>query len=157
MGKRFTCTYTHVPYHAHTIPSLLHTTSTLYYYAQLQGKQLKVYTIVCEHLHVKAEAPPPLLMIVSGTAGTGKSYLINCLRLLLQNKARVAAPTGVAAFNVDCHTIHSLLSLHTKENTRISLVKHLQRLQHSLADTEYLVINEMFMVRTSSSSISTQS
>ena len=39
----------------------------------LQGKQLHVYTTVCERL--KANSPPPLKMIVSGTAGTGKSYL----------------------------------------------------------------------------------
>lgn len=50
-------------------------------------------------------------MIVSGTAGTGKSYLIHCLRLLLQDKA---APTGVAAFNIDGHTLHFLFDLPTK-------------------------------------------
>ena len=56
----------------------------------------------------------PLGTIVSGTAGTGKSYLIHCLRLLLRDKVRVVALTGVAAFNVDGHTLHSLLSLPTK-------------------------------------------
>ena len=111
---------------------------------QLQGKQLKVYTIVREHL--QAEAPPPLRIIVSGTAGTGKSYIINCLRLLLQNKVRVAAPTGVAAFNVDGHTIHSLLSLPTKGEYKDLTGEYLQQLQHSLADTEYLIIDEMSMV-----------
>ena len=50
-------------------------------------------------------------MIVSGTAGTGKLYLIHCLRLLLQDKA---APTGVATFNIDGHTLHSLFDLPTK-------------------------------------------
>ena len=45
---------------------------------QLQGKQLQVYTIVQQHM--EAETPPPLRMIVSGTAGTGKSYVIHCLR-----------------------------------------------------------------------------
>ena len=38
---------------------------------QLQGKQLQAYTIVQQHM--EAEAPPPLRMIVSGTAGTGKT------------------------------------------------------------------------------------
>ena len=95
---------------------------------QLQGKQLKAYTIVHEHL--EAEAPPPLRMIVYGTAGTGKSYLINCLRLL-QNKVRVAAPTGVAAFNVDGHTLHSLLGLPTKGEYKDLTVEHLQQLQNS--------------------------
>ena len=78
---------------------------------QLQGKQLQVYTIVQQHM--EAEAPSPLKMIVSGTAGTGKSYLIHCLRLL-GDKVCVAAPTGVAAFNIEGHTLHSLLSLPTK-------------------------------------------
>ena len=68
----------------------------------LHGKQLQVYTTVQQHY--EAVNPPPLRTIVSGTAGTGKSYLINCLRLFLQHQLRVAAPTGVAAFNVDGHS-----------------------------------------------------
>ena len=44
---------------------------------KLQGKQLQVYTIVQQHM--EAEGPSPLRMIVSGTAGMGKSYLIHCL------------------------------------------------------------------------------
>ena len=44
---------------------------------QLQGKQVQVYTIVQQHM--EAEGPSPLMMIVSGTAGKGKSYLIHCL------------------------------------------------------------------------------
>ena len=35
---------------------------------RLQGKQLQAYSIVWQHM--EAEAPPPLRMIVSGTAGT---------------------------------------------------------------------------------------
>ena len=76
---------------------------------QLQGKELQVYTIVQQH--IEAEAPPPLRMIVSGTAGTEKSYIIHCLRLLLGDRVHVAAPTGVAAFNIEGHTLHSLPSL----------------------------------------------
>ena len=56
--------------------------------ANLQGKQLQVYTIVQQHQ--SAISPSPLKMIVSGTAGTGKSYLIHCLRLLLQRQLVVA-------------------------------------------------------------------
>ena len=43
----------------------------------LCGKQLQVYDTLCEHL--QGTNQPPLRMIVSGTAGTGKSYLIHCL------------------------------------------------------------------------------
>ena len=78
----------------------------------LQGKQLQVYSTV--HEHSEATDQPPLRMIVSGPAGTGKSYLIHCLKLLLQDQLCVVAPTGVAAFNVSGRTLHSLLSLPTK-------------------------------------------
>ena len=111
---------------------------------QLQGKQLQAYTIV--HEHVEAIDPPPLRMIISGTAGTGKSYLINCLRLLLQDKVRVAAPTGVAAFNVDGHTLHSLLSLPTKGEYKDLNGEHLHQMQEQLATMKYLIIDEMSMV-----------
>ena len=78
----------------------------------LQGKQLQAYTIVCGH--ARAEAPPPLRMIVCGTAGTGKSPLFHCLRLVLSSRVHVAAPTCVAAFNIEGHTLHFLLSLPVK-------------------------------------------
>lgn len=66
----------------------------------LQGKQLQVYNIVLEHVTVN---PTPLRMMVSGTAG-----LIHCLRLLLADKVHVAAPTGVATFNIEGpHPAHS--------------------------------------------------
>lgn len=89
-----------------------HTFTTTADPQNLQGKQLQAYNIVLQH--VEGDALSPLRMIVSGTAGTGKSYLIYCLRLLLADKVRVAAPTGVAAFNIDGHTLHSLLALPTK-------------------------------------------
>ena len=54
-------------------------------------------------------------MIVSGTAGTGKSFIINCLKLLLGDKLRVCAPTGVASYHIAGSTLHSLLSLPTKD------------------------------------------
>jgi len=80
---------------------------------KLQGKQLQAYVIVREH--IESQALHPLRMIISGT---GKSYLIQCLRLLLQDQVCVAAPTGVAAFNVEGQTLHSLLCP-PKESTRI--------------------------------------
>ena len=95
---------------------------------------------------MEAEAPPPLRMIVSGTAGTGKTYLIHCIRLLLRDSVRVAAPTGVAAFNIDGHTLHSLLSLPTKGEYKDLEGERLHCMQQSLAGMRYLVIDEMSMV-----------
>ena len=111
---------------------------------QLQGKQLQAYTLVREH--AETEAPPPLKMIVSGTAGTGKSYLIHCLRLLLKSRVRVAAPTGVAAFNIEGYTLHSLLSLPVKGDYKDLEGERLHQMQQSLANMQYLIIDEMSMV-----------
>ena len=110
----------------------------------LQGKQLQAYSLMQQH--AEAEAPSPLRMIVSGTAGTGKSYWIHCLRLFLNSRVRVAAPTGVAAFNIEGHTLHSLLSLPVKGDYKDLEGERLHQMQQSLANMEYLIIDEMSMV-----------
>ena len=118
-----------------------------------QGKQLATYNLIRQHMESTDSAP--LCMIVSGTAGTGKSYLIHCLRLLLRDKVRVVAPTGVAAFNVDGHTLHSLLSVPAKGEFKNLEGEHLNRIQQSLAGMEYLIlIHEMSMVNTDSTGYS---
>ena len=70
----------------------------------------------------------PLKIIVMGTAGTGKTYLINAIRSRLQELAGtgsklpviVLAPTGVAAFNINGATIHSKLSIPIKDGPEIA-------------------------------------
>ena len=103
--------------------------------ANLQGKQQRVYTIVQQHN--SDNSPQPLRMIVSGTAGTGKSYLIHCLRLLLQHQVMVAAPTGVAAFNIDGRTLHSLLSLPTRGEFKDLEGERLTKLQQAFSQVRY--------------------
>lgn len=110
----------------------------------LQGKQLQAYNILLRHK--ESDNPSPLQMIVSGTAGTGKSYLIHCLRLLLGDKVHVTAPTGVAAFNIDGYTLHSFLSLPTKGEFKDLEGERLQRLQDKLSSVKYLIVDEMSMV-----------
>ena len=110
----------------------------------LQEKQLQAYNLIREH--AESNNPPPLRLIVSGTAGTGKSYLINCLRSLLNRRVRVAAPTGVAAFNIEGHTLHSLLDLPVKGDFKELQGERLHEMQQSLADMDYLIIDEMSMV-----------
>ena len=94
--------------------------------------------------HMEAEAPPPLRMTVSGTAGTGKTH---CIRLFLGDKVRVAAPTSVEAFNIDGHTLHSLLSLPTKseykhleENVCTPQCKKLPSLTLAVLHTSFLTL-----------------
>ena len=110
----------------------------------LQGKQLQVYNIV--QTHYESSNPPPLHMIVSGTAGTGKSYLIHCLRLLLNKQLCVTAPTGVAAFNVEGHTLHSIFALPTRGEFKELAGNHLHQVRQSLSNTTYIIIDEMSMV-----------
>ena len=70
-----------------------------------------MYDAVCSH--IQAEDTKPLQMVVSRTAGTGKSFPIYCLKALLLDHLHVMAPTGVAAFNVGGFTLHSVLHLPT--------------------------------------------
>ena len=60
-------------------------------------------------------------MFVSGVGGTGKSFLIECVRRLVKEMWKndasddttcaVPAPTGLAAYNVGGVTIHQLFQL----------------------------------------------
>ena len=60
----------------------------------------------------------PLRMFVSGVGGTGKSFLIETIKALVDQlwpsndlSCAIAAPTGLAAFNVGGTTIHRLFQL----------------------------------------------
>ena len=69
-----------------------------------------------------------------------------CVRLLLGDRVCVAAPTSVADFNVDGHTLHSLLSLPTNCEYKDLEGEHLHHMQQSLAGMNYLIIDEMYML-----------
>ena len=112
---------------------------------RLQGKQLVAYNIACDHFKMQDRATP-LRLIISGTAGTGKSYLIRCLKLLLAGQLCVTAPTGVAAFNVDGYTLHSLLVLPVKGDFKQLEGNRLQTIQQFMTSIRYLIIDEMSMV-----------
>ena len=113
---------------------------------KLQGKLLETYRTVLGHFQQAGEGQKPLRMIVSGTAGTGKSYLIQCLQQLLGDKIRVAAPTGGAAFNVHGHTLHSLLSITVRGEFKELQGQRLLTMQESLAGVDYLIVDEHSMV-----------
>ena len=100
---------------------------------------------ITDHYHSK-EHRSPLRMMISGTAGTGKSYLIKCLKKLLGDDLRVTAPTGGAAYNVHGYILHSLLGIPINGDFRDLEGQRLSILQESLAGVDYLIIDEMSMV-----------
>ena len=108
--------------------------------SKLQGKQLEAYNIVKCHYFSHQQQRMSLKMIVSGTAETGKSYLIWCLQKLLGDHVRVTAPTGVAAYNVHGHTLHSL-SIPVRGEFRDMEGQSLHTLQESLAGVRYIVLD----------------
>ena len=110
----------------------------------LQGKQLLVYNTVKQHF--ESNDSTALNMIVSGTAGTEKSYIVNCLKFLLQSKLRVSAPTGVTAFNIEGYTLHSLFNLPIKGDFKELQGQQLYLLQQSFAEVKYLIFDEMSMI-----------
>lgn len=85
-------------------------------FTTLSHKQQKVVDIILTHYHSNQEGNP-LFMIIQGTAGTGKSYLIGAINQSLQMASTnpspllLLAPTGVATFNIGVSTIHSKLRI----------------------------------------------
>ena len=81
----------------------------------------------------------PFFLLVKGIAGSGKSYVIDALRNFLQAKCRVLAYTGIAAFNVNGVTLHSLLILPigSKRNKDLKGIA-LSQLQDNLANVKSL-------------------
>ena len=89
----------------------------------------------------------PLFLIILGVAGTGKSYLVNALCNLLQNKCVITATTGKASYSIKDVTIHSLIKLPVgpKGNKDLS-GQSLSRLQENLKNIEYILIDEYSML-----------
>src|SRR2546423_15584541 len=86
-------------------------------YQTLNDNQKIIFKRIESHYHdvLKWHQVEPLRIIIMGTAGTGKTYLIKAIRYRLQEVVGtgskspmiVLAPTGVAAFNIDGITLHS--------------------------------------------------
>ncbi|XP_057833467.2 uncharacterized protein LOC131044209 [Cryptomeria japonica] len=86
-------------------------------------------------------------MIIQGTTGTGKSFLIDCIRQKLNisesNKTKtllVLAPTGVATYNIQGTTIHAGLRIPIKEmhpltgQALFTFQEHFRHVKHLLID-----------------------
>ena len=97
-----------------------------------------------EVLDLLANQPPPVLF-VTGSAGTGKSTLIQIIRQQLKKNLAVVAPTGVAALRVGGQTIHAFFRFPPKPQPS---PRRLHGESRRIIDgMDLLVIDEVSMVR----------
>ena len=103
------------------------------------------------------EKPEPIRLFISGPGGTGKSHLIKIVREYIMrvstpNKVScmVAAPTGVAAFNIHGITLHKALCLpveHGKYSNCTPLgSEKLASIRREWDSVNSLIIDEISMV-----------
>jgi len=123
-------------------------------YQDLNVDQKRVVDMVVTNV---GREQSPVRLIVSGQAGTGKSRVIDVLHRLVSKQCAatalpvvVAAPTGLAAFNINGTTIHRVLSLpveHGKPADYCPLQQEqLTTLRATLRDLKLLIIDEVSMV-----------
>jgi ATP-dependent DNA helicase PIF1 len=126
-------------------------------YQKLNEKQKTIFNRIETHYTntISGHQVEPLRILIMGTAGTGKSYLIKAITSRLRTIAgngnnqptTVIAPTGVAAFNINGTTIHSTLSIPIMNDKKYELVGiGLKNLQEKLQEVSYYIIDEKSMV-----------
>ncbi len=126
-------------------------------YQNLNKNQKKVFNRIETHYNdiLACNQVELLRILVMETAGTGKSYLIKAIRKRLHNMASteskssilVITPTGVAAFNINRSTIHSMLSISFINDNNVDLNSNkLKQLQERLKDVTYFIIDEKSIV-----------
>jgi hypothetical protein len=124
---------------------------------KLNHKQKLTYDLVIKWINDKVKDPKtePLYLNISGRAGCGKSFFLNCLSQHIKgsigkNFLKIAAPTGTAAFIIKGTTLHSLLKLplHVSYDKDIPemYADPLRELQREFEGVELLVIDEKSMV-----------
>ena len=91
-------------------------------------------------------------ILVTGPAGTGKSYLINQIletgKILNKNVA-ITAMTGCAAWNIKGKTLHSWAGIGTGEKNTESLLKNIiknKKIKENWQKTDTLIIDEVSML-----------
>ncbi|WP_234809005.1 AAA family ATPase [Mycolicibacter hiberniae] len=88
-------------------------------------------------------------LFLTGKAGTGKSTLIRHFMAGTDRNVVVAAPTGIAALNVDGHTIHRLFGFRPTTTLSDVIAGEYRpgRFTKTLGNLDTLIIDEASMVR----------
>ena len=97
------------------------------------------------NIPVRSDKEP--ILLIKDIVGSGKSYLIDAIRNVLQTQCMVLAYTGKASFNVNGVILHSFLKLPIGSK-RLNELKGiaLQQLQSNLETLGYLIIDEYSLV-----------
>lgn len=122
--------------------------------AKLNVDQKRVFDMIINKMDTTDNSADVLRCFVSGTGGTGKSFLIKTLKVWvkthLNKKVAVSAPTGIAAFNVNGLTIHRLLQLPVehKQTPKYKPLSDevLQVLRSDLKEVVLFIIDEVSMI-----------
>ena len=112
----------------------------------LNEEQMKAYNMIVEHSKT-IKSTQPLLLIILGVGGTGKSYLIHAIHSFLKNRCAVTATTGKAAYLINGITIHSFLKLPVACMPQKDLLgQSLCMLQDKMSSIDYILIDEYSML-----------
>ncbi|KAL8598153.1 hypothetical protein ACOMHN_043224 [Nucella lapillus] len=126
---------------------------------QLNVKQLLAFNLLRHQIQKVLEQgidkAPQLLLNISGAAGTGKSFWLNCLRRYVKEHGlpssfvKSDAPSGMAAFQIGGQTLHAMLQLPIGNHDLEPLEKDSPcqgKLQDAFSKTAILVIDEKSMI-----------
>ena len=118
--------------------------------SKLNADQRRIF----DKMKLALEGTTPTRLFVSGTGGTGKSFLINTLKSYVKTSlgqtAALLAPTGISAYNIGGMTIHRLLQLpieHGKTPKYRPLTDEaLEIVRKELKDVSLIIVDEISMV-----------
>lgn len=124
-------------------------------YHTLSEEQKEVFQKV--KMNLDGTETDPMLSFVSGSGGTGKSYLIDTVASLIvsnspsgKNLLLKAAPTGMSALNINATTIHRAFKLPVQRGWIPSYKplssKQVEELRSVLKDVKWVIIDEISMV-----------
>jgi hypothetical protein len=119
---------------------------------QLNKMQRFAYNLVDYHINNNEQ----LLLIVNGSAGTGKSYTIYAISKLVDHKIKRSAPTAKAAFLIRGETIHAQFSINPSKCSNLYSPltgSKLQELQQKFRSTTHIIIDEYSMLSQSNLAI----
>ena len=119
---------------------------------QLPDDQYYVFSTITRNLGPMSKRKYPFFFI-TGSAGTGKSYMVSMLIDWLRKSTRLnyllMAPTGIASENIGGQTIHSSLRLSQSASGFQSLAAYDKDFKKFLSTIDTLIIDEISMVSAS--------